>query len=306
MSKLYTGLTTNGVTELTLQEEGVGNIGTQTIVWDDTVNGEIDQVQGDIPGNWKNGGGIKQLQIGTSCTSIGSNAFYDCTGLTGDLVIPDSVTSIGNFAFYFCSGLTSLTIGNSVTVIGNSAFRLCTNLTGSLVIPDNILTIEREAFWGCGFTGTLTIPANILTIMPYTFRDCTGFTDLIIEDGLDRIHFNAFQDCAFTSVTLPSTITRLDQSCFRGNSNLTDFTFPESLTIIGQGVLVQCTNITNVNIYVTKTLFEANDTTFPQVYGQLANTGVTTVHVRASDNTWTAGAGQTIGGKTGIEVIKDL
>jgi len=201
---------------------------------------------------------------------------------------------------------TRLEIGTSCTVIGNSAFRLCTNLTGSLVIPDNILTIEREAFWGCGFTGTLTIPDSVTTIGDYAFRDCTGFTDLIIEDGLDRIHFNAFQDCAFTSVTLPSTITRLDQGCFYGNSNLTDFTFPESLTIIGQEVLAQCTNITNVNIYVTKTLFEANDTTFPQVYGQLANTGVTTVHVRASDNTWTAGAGQTIGGKTGIEVIKDL
>ena len=38
MSKLYTGLTTNGVTELTLQEEGVGNIGTQTIVWDGSDN----------------------------------------------------------------------------------------------------------------------------------------------------------------------------------------------------------------------------------------------------------------------------
>ena len=99
MSKTYKGLTTNGVTELTLQEEGVGNIGTQTIVWDDTTNGEIDQVQGDIPANWKSGNGIKQLQIGTSCTTIGEYAFSDCNNLTGSLTIPDSVTSIGFYAF---------------------------------------------------------------------------------------------------------------------------------------------------------------------------------------------------------------
>ena len=124
MSKLYTGLTTNGVTELTLQEEGVGNIGTPTIVWSSTTNGEIDQVIGDIPDLWKTDGGsgtqLTQIQIGSSCTSIGSQAFAYCYGFSGDLVIPNSVTSIGSYAFYFCDSFDgSLTIGNSVTTIGS-------------------------------------------------------------------------------------------------------------------------------------------------------------------------------------------
>jgi len=42
------------------------------------------------------------------------------------------------------------------------------------------------------------------------------------------------------------------------------------------------------------------------VTNSLAGSGVTTIHVRSTDSTWTAGAGQTIGGKTGITVIKDL
>ena len=41
---------------------------------------------------------------GKSVTGIGTNAFSECSGLTG-VTIPDSVTSIGLSAFSDCSGV---------------------------------------------------------------------------------------------------------------------------------------------------------------------------------------------------------
>ncbi|MGD0813890.1 MAG: leucine-rich repeat domain-containing protein [Verrucomicrobiota bacterium] len=61
---------------------------------------------------------------GLPVTSIGLNAFYECSNVTR-VTIPGSITSIGNSAFEFCSSLTNVTIPESVTRIGDFAFAEC-------------------------------------------------------------------------------------------------------------------------------------------------------------------------------------
>ena len=91
--------------------------------------------------------GCKTTIIPNSVTSIGSYAFYKCSGLTS-VTIPNSVTSIGDHAFYDCSGLTSVTIGNSVTSIGSYAFWGCSGLT-SVTIGNSVESIGVYAFSSC-------------------------------------------------------------------------------------------------------------------------------------------------------------
>ena len=80
-----------------------------------------------------------------SVTSIGNDAFSNCSGLTS-ITIGSSVTSIGSSVFSRCTGLTNVTIPNSVTSIGSSAFYNCTNLT-SITIPSSVTSINDYAFY---------------------------------------------------------------------------------------------------------------------------------------------------------------
>lgn len=127
-----------------------GGFGTPTVVYDDgAAVGNTDQIQGDIPANWKSGDtSLEGLVIGTSCTNIGSDAFYFCTNLKNSLVIPDSVTTIGSFAFYAGTGLTSLTIGSNVTSIGNSTFGNCSSITSISILATTAPTIDNNSFFG--------------------------------------------------------------------------------------------------------------------------------------------------------------
>ena len=88
--------------------------------------------------------GCKNTVIPDSVTSVGDEAFKDCTSLTS-IIIPNSVTSIDERAFINCTSLASIILPDSVTSIGDGAFRDCTSLI-SITIPDSVTDIGWHAF----------------------------------------------------------------------------------------------------------------------------------------------------------------
>ena len=119
---------------------------------------------------------IQEIYIGSSVTSIGNNAFSNCSSLTS-ITIPDSVTSIGTSVFTNCSTLTSVTIPDSVTSIGTSAFGSCYILT-SITIPDSVTSIGNNAFINCSTLTSITIPDSVTSIGTSAFGNCYALASI--------------------------------------------------------------------------------------------------------------------------------
>ena len=171
---------------------------------------------------------------------------------TGSVVIPASVsyggrtysvTSIGNNAFSNCSSLTSVTIPNSVKSIETGAFRECTALK-SVTIPSSVTSIGGDAFNGCSRLTSVTIPNSVTSIGERAFGGCSGMTSVRIGNSVTSIGYAAFYGCSgLTSVTIPNSVTSIVRSTFEGCTGLTSVTIPSSVTSIGERAFYGCTNL---------------------------------------------------------------
>jgi hypothetical protein len=102
--------------------------------------------------------------IPNGVTTVGTGAFYDCTGLTS-VSIPASVTSIDDLAFYGCTSLTSVTIPASVTSLWSYVFWDCTSLAGAYFQGNPPSTFGPGVFDGTAPNFTIYYP-----------RTATGWT----------------------------------------------------------------------------------------------------------------------------------
>lgn len=200
--------------------------------------------------------GLTSITIPESITSIGEDAFYECTGLTS-ITIPNSVTSIGEYAFSDCSGLTRITIPESVTSIGLVAFSGCNGLTSIKVESGNSVYDSRDNCNAIIETATNTlitgckrtiIPNSVTIIGDGAFFDCDGLTSITIPNSITRIGVGAFENCyGLTRVIIPNSVISIGDGAFIESVNLSNLTIGNSVTSIGAEAFADC-NLTSITI----------------------------------------------------------
>ena len=259
--------------------------------WDTNVDGELSLAEaaavsdlGTVFTNNTQITSFNELSNFTGITSIGSQAFNGCTGLSS-ITIPENVISIGGEAFNGCTGLASITIPENITTIGSDAFKGCTGLTKAefaniedlcsmvfenyeanplynahhlyingeeiteLVVPNSVTSIGNYSFKGCSSLTSATIPNSVTEIGISTFSGCTSLSSVSLPDNLTKISDGMFTNCSnLASIIIPEPVTYIGKCAFQ-QSGITSIVIPNSVTTLAErDVFTSCSSLTSVYI----------------------------------------------------------
>lgn len=188
---------------------------------------------------------LESIDFSHNCTSIGESAFRHCHSLPTQEVqkLLVGCTSIGEAAFFEGRAITTLTIPNTVTTIGNQAFEACTALTdvtftGTEADKVRLSSLGSKAFKDCyelvNFYLQTETP-NFTSMGDYCFERCHKLSTTAVNSYIlprfqgTTINQGVFRCCCtgLTAVTIPSTITTIQNKGFHGTNALASLTFAD-------------------------------------------------------------------------------
>ena len=197
---------------------------------------------------------LRSVKLQDYVGHIEDYAFYGCENLT-EITLPYSITSIEPYAFAE-SGLTEITIPNYIDYIKDYAFYGCQDLSDINIEPletfdkYRLIRIGKNVFSDTAYYDNESNWVDgILYIQDYLIRGDASMTGKItVKDGVIIAAENAFEDCQFTSVTLPESFMEISNEMFIDCHMLEIVNIPDDVMSIGYAAFKNCGNLKTIVI----------------------------------------------------------
>lgn len=212
------------------------------------------------------------------------------------IAIPASVQYIDRSVWWYCSNIDTIWVeaGNShydsrngCSAINETASNVLFQGSNTGTVPDGIVEVSSQAFANMTLNTRITLPNSAVTFrtdafqnVPKTLYNDHTFAHLpesfsgtyTIPAGITTIATSAFNMNNLSGVTIPATVTRIEDYAFQSCNFLRTVSLPESLVHIGQGAFSGCgilqsivipTRIRELYSYTFRYCYALESVTFP-------------------------------------------
>ena len=144
--------------------------------------------------------------------------------------IPSTVTFIGRNAFYETPvQFVTFTEGSQLKTIDRYAFQRCASLQ-EIILPEGLETIQYAAFDLCTGMKRVVMPNTVTYVGAYGFASAYALESIKFSDGLTELYeWICTEARSLTEVILPANLARIDHSAFYNTYSLHNIDFPSSL-----------------------------------------------------------------------------
>lgn len=188
--------------------------------------------------------------------TMGATLFWSSPNLK-KIIIPASVTTFvaaGTASTFTLSQLETIIIKGGSQLTSLPAL-LCNDLTtlkefkfdGS---ADKITSIGEKAFYNCTALESFAIPKNVASIGNLAFGNTEKLKTITFDESsvLTTIASGAFADCGVTSISLPASVTTIQQEAFRNCTALDIVNFDAGIQTVHPRAFQGCENLKHLNV----------------------------------------------------------
>lgn len=173
------------------------------------------------------------VSIPEGITTIKNSAFYNAKAKT--IKIPASVTKIEEVSLY------SKNAERYEVDIANNAYK---SVDGVVYSKDGRTLVQFPN----GRSGYYDMPNEVEKVCNSAISGCTKLTGLNLSNRLTYINDFMFCGTAFSSLTIPSSVTSIGSNAFEMCTSLSSITIPGNVSTIGENAFSCCYSLRSVTI----------------------------------------------------------
>lgn len=223
---------------------------------------------------------LKKINLPSSLRFIGGSAFGGCCSLE-PVALPEGLVALGSISLEelnrerldqdlqatlaeleelkvgLWSGIgdsalfegwidcTSLALPAGLRLLGSGVVRNCDRLVG-LDLPEGLVYIGYSAFEECHSLKSIEIHDGLQFLANHIFYQCDSLESVVIGEGITSLPAVFCWRSSLVSVTLPQSLTAIEERAFSGCKNLRELVLPAHLETIGNEAFYSCDSLERV------------------------------------------------------------